>query len=476
MNALANGLLESGITKGDKIATVLQNSIELLILYWAAPKIGAVIVPLSPLLQPTGISKLITQVDAKMIITSSNYFSIVEQALKNISGVSKNCVIITDNITAKKGRRYKDLVSRSNDEPPEINVTGEDIYNIIFSSGTTGEPKGIIHTHYIRSMYCALFSQAFRYKPESITLHTGSIIFNGAFLTLMPSFFNGGTFILHETFSVDKMIETIQKEKVTHIAMVPSQITELLNHPNLKTSHLESIEMLLSVGAPLHLNQKKQLLELIPNSFYELYGITEGFMTILDKTDAKRKMGSVGCCTPFYNIRICNDKGDDLNQGEVGEIVGKGPLTMPGYYKRPNQTKKILRDGWLFTGDLGYLDEDGFLFLVGRKKDMIITGGVNVYPQDIEEVIMKHQSVAEAAVFGVFDEKWGETPVAALILKSGEKNTEIEMENWINSNVYAKYQRVSKVIIKKDFPRNVAGKILKRVMQEKLNKGAIIDE
>tara|TARA_B100001750_G_C15512528_1_gene604643 strand:+ start:1202 stop:2818 length:1617 start_codon:yes stop_codon:yes gene_type:complete len=475
VNALANGLLDAGITKGDKIATVLPNSIELLILYWAAPKIGAVIVPMSPLLQPAGISKLAIQSDAKMIMTSSSYVSIVEQAVQNISGISKDCVIITGDISVKNFRRYKDLVSKTTNEPPKASIKGEDIYNIIFSSGTTGEPKGIIHTHYIRAMYCALLSQAFRYKPESISLHTGSVIFNGAFLTLMPSFFNGGTFILHETFSVDKMIETIQKEKVTHIAMVPSQITALLNHPNIKRNQLESLEMLLSVGAPLHLSQKKQLLELIPNRFYELYGITEGFMTLLDKTDAKRKMGSVGSCTPFFNMRICNDKGDDLEPGEIGEIVGNSPLTMPGYYKRPNETKKILRDGWLFTGDLGYVDEEGFLFLVDRKKDMIITGGVNVYPKDIEEIVMHHPSVVEVAVFGVSDEKWGETPVAAIILKSAEKNTEIEIKDWINSNVHAKYQRVSKVIIKKDFPRNVAGKILKRVMREEFNTEAVFD-
>ena len=165
---MANGLLDAGITKGDKIATVLPNSIELLILYWAAPKIGAVIVPMSPLLQPAGISKLAIQSDAKMIMTSSSYVSIVEQAVQNISGISKDCVIMIGDISVKNFRRYKDLVSKTTNEPPKTSIKGEDIYNIIFSSGTTGEPKGIIHTHYIRAMYCALLSQAFRSKPESI--------------------------------------------------------------------------------------------------------------------------------------------------------------------------------------------------------------------------------------------------------------------------------------------------------------------
>jgi acyl-CoA synthetase (AMP-forming)/AMP-acid ligase II len=226
--------------------------------------------------------------------------------------------------------------------------------------------------------------------------------------------------------------------------------------------------MILSLGAPLHLEHKQRLEALLPGRFHELYGLTEGFVTVLDKTDFKRKPGSVGACTPFFEIRICDDQGNDLALGEIGEIVGRGPLLTPGYYKRPDLSEQALKDGWLFSGDLGYLDEDGFLYLVDRKKDMIISGGVNVYPRDIEEVAVQHPAVAEVAVFGVPDAKWGETPVAAVLLKEHRTADEEELRDWINAHVEAKFQRVSRVFIKHAFPRSAAGKTLKRALREDL--------
>jgi acyl-CoA synthetase (AMP-forming)/AMP-acid ligase II len=226
--------------------------------------------------------------------------------------------------------------------------------------------------------------------------------------------------------------------------------------------------MILSLGAPLHLEHKQRLEALLPGRFHELYGLTEGFVTVLDKTDFQRKPGSVGACTPFFEMRICDDQGNDLPPGEVGEIVGRGPILSPGYYKRPDLTEGAIKDGWLFTGDLGYLDADGFLYLVDRKKDMIISGGVNVYPRDIEEVAVRHPAVAEVAVFGVPDSKWGETPVAAVLLKPDQSVDEAALRDWINANVEAKFQRVSRVVIRDTFPRSAAGKTLKRSLREEL--------
>jgi acyl-CoA synthetase (AMP-forming)/AMP-acid ligase II len=169
---------------------------------------------------------------------------------------------------------------------------------------------------------------------------------------------------------------------------------------------------------------------------------------------------------------IQDPDGSPLPPGEIGEICGRGPILMPGYYKRPDLTRLAIRDGWLHSGDLGYMDEDGFLYLVDRVKDMIITGGVNVYPRDIEEVVVQHSDVLEAAVFGAAHDKWGETPVAAVILKPPGSTTAEALKQWINERVAAKFQRVSEVIILKEFPRNVAGKILKRDMRERYRKEA----
>jgi len=204
----------------------------------------------------------------------------------------------------------------------------------------------------------------------------------------------------------------------------------------------------------------------LPDRFYEIYGLTEGFFTALDKNDAIRKVGSVGVPPAFYEMRILDENGEECAPGEIGEICGKGPALMPGYYKRPDLTEKAIVDGWLHSGDAGYVDEDGYLYLVDRFKDMIISGGVNVYPKDIEEIIIQHPAISEVAVFGVLHEKWGETPVAAVVMREG-KTVEInDLIQWTNSRVDAKFQRISDVVIMDTFPRNVAGKTLKREMRE----------
>lgn len=248
--------------------------------------------------------------------------------------------------------------------------------------------------------------------------------------------------------------------------MVPSQIVALLNSPEFSAERLQSLEMIGSVGAPLHMEHKEALNKALPGRFYELYGLTEGFMTILDKEDYEAKPDSVGVPPAFYEMRIVDEAGHDVPVGEVGEIVGRSPQLMSGYYKRPDLTAQAIRDGWLYSGDLGYVDKDGFLYLVDRKKDMIISGGVNVYPKDIEEIIVQHPAVREVAVFGIPHEKWGETPLAAVILNQPGAISADELREWVNQRIEARFQRVHQVIIREDFPRSAAGKTLKRVMRD----------
>jgi len=335
----------------------------------------------------------------------------------------------------------------------------------MYTSGTTGMPKGICHTHFIRAMYAALLSNAWRMAPESVVLHSGAIVFNGAMVTMFPAFMNGATYVLHRAFDAEAFIETVERERVTHTMLVPAQIIAILDARGFDPARLTSLECILSLGAPLHVEHKERLLRLLPDRFYELYGLTEGFVTILDRDDAKRKAGSVGVPPPFFEMRIVGDDGRELAPGGVGEIVGRGPITMPGYLGRPDLTAAALRDGWLYTGDLGYVDEDGFLFLVDRKKDMIDSGGVKVYPKDVEEVAARHPDVREVAVFGIPHAKWGETPVAAVVLKPGAAVSATDLCEWINAHVAARYQRVDRVIVMDDFPRNAAGKTLKREMR-----------
>ena len=470
-NQLAHAMQRAGVGHGDRVVTVLANCLELLDIYWACARLGAVAVPLSPLLMSSGLQSLISDADPKLIFASPATQEMCTIVNANLGGLAKQIVVGAGNT----GENTQAVVSHVEfiGDPPIDSIRAaihpDDLFNIMYTSGTTGLPKGIALTHRIRAHYATLLANAWRITPESVVLHSGALVFNGAFVTMMPALLVGCTFVLLPQFDPVDFIASIERESVTHTMLVPSQIAAILDSPEFDPRRLESLQVLVSLGAPLPSAQKERLEALLPGRFHELYGLTEGFITVLDRVDAARKRGSVGLPPQFFDMRIVREDGSDADVAEVGEIAGRGPLLMSGYYRRPDLTAQTIRDGWLFTGDLGYVDEDGYLFLVDRKKDMIDSGGVKVYPRDIEEVLARHPDVAEAVVFGVPDEKWGETPLAAVQLRTGNGAGTVgeeELRRWINDRVAARYQRVSAVRIVANFPRNAAGKILKRELRD----------
>lgn len=457
VNRLCHALQQAGVKKGDKVATFLPNSFELYELYWATAKMGAVIVPMSPLVRGNGLVNLFNDADTRLIITDITHVSYIENVRKSLTA---SLFWLTNGQKVGWVNYHSAKEQAPENEPKVESIVADDVYNIMYSSGTTGLPKGIIHSHFVRAMYGSLFANAFRITPESIVMHSGAIIFNGAMLTFMPAMYMGCTFVLMKDFNATKVIECIEKEKVTHTILVPTQIIGSLKYPAFTLANLPSIEYILSVGAPLLEETKREFTAKFPQIFYELYGLTEGFMTILDRTVSDIKMGSVGRPPIFMHLKIVDNQGQEVPTGTVGEIIGNGPLLMPSYYKKPELTAQTIKEGWLYTGDLGYVDEDGYLFLAGRKKELIISGGVNVYPKDLEEIIIKHPAVQEVAVFGAPHPDWGETPVAAVILKT-KAVTSYDIVVWTNTNIEARFQKISDVYVLNEFPKNAAGKIVK---------------
>lgn len=463
----AHLLRSLGIGKGDKVATVLGNCLEALELVWSVPATGAALVPLSPLLAAPGLASLLRDSEAKCLVTQRSMLPVLE-ALSDMATpatVLPEHVLLVDGATAAFAG-YGERAAVQPDTFTPARCSSDDLFNIMYTSGTTGLPKGIMHSHFVRSMYCLLMGAAWRMTPESRTLHAGAIVFNGAYVTLMPTFHLGGTYLLMPQFEAEATIETIERESVTHVMLVPTQIIAILGARGYRPERLASLECILSLGAPLLQQHKDRLNADLPGRFHELYGCTEGFVTILDRVDAMRKAGSVGCPPQYFEMRIVDEEGRDLPPGQTGEIVGRGPIMMQGYYGRMDLTAQAIRDGWLFTGDLGYADAEGFLHLVDRKKDMIDSGGMKVYPRDIEEIAARHPAIRDVAVFGVPHDKWGETPLAAVILHEDAAAAATELRDWINARVAARYQRVSEVVILREFPRSAAGKTLKREMRE----------
>ncbi len=356
-------------------------------------------------------------------------------------------------------------------------LAAEDLANIIYSSGTTGIPKGIVHDHGRRASWARSLAIVLRYDSRAVALCPIGLYSNISWVTMLCTVVVGGCIVVEPGFEVEATLATVARQRITHTSLVPVIVQRLLESGRLPTAKLDSLRAIMCCGSPLPIELKKRALSEFGGDFIELYGLTEGVITTLDPEDAAGREASVGRPLPGTLLRIIDESGSELPIGEAGEIVSRGHITMTGYYNRPEASADSTwtdRNGqrWLRTGDVGRIDAEGFLYIVDRKKDMIISGGQNIYPTDIESVMLGHPLVAEVAVIGIPSQRWGETPFAVVVPRAtpGEPETlASELRDWVNQRV-GKQQRVSGLRLVERLPRNPNGKILKRELRTEYAK------
>jgi long-chain acyl-CoA synthetase len=476
INIVANALINKGIKKGDKVSVFMSNMPQSIEIMFGIIKAGGVLVPLATMIEPETLLHMIQNSDSRIVFYSSDNINSINKIRESLT--QHNVDLIEVGTTGSGG--YGEFIEDVSAEDPKVEIKFEDDCIILYSSGTTGVPKGILHSHYSRFMFATRLVIGNAFDDNAITLLTTPLYTNSTWAPMLPTLTYGGTIIVMKKFSPERFFEISEKEKPTHSLMVPTQYYMVLNDAKFKESDLTSYNQLISVAAPLHKQTKLEIINKFNCQFTELYGLTEGIGTSLSPKDVLQKPDSVG--TPYFgtDIRIIDEDGIELPVGEAGEIVGRGCTLMKGYYKLPEKTAEVIwfdENGrkYLKTGDMGKLDEDGFLYILGRKKDMIISGGLNIYAADIENVLAIHPDVADCAVIGIPHEKWGETPLGIVTVKEDAVISEPELKEWVNHRVN-KYQRVANVEIIESFPRNALGKILKRELRElKTNMGTVRD-
>jgi acyl-CoA synthetase (AMP-forming)/AMP-acid ligase II len=472
-NRFARVLRDRGLGKGDKVALFMSASLEAFLAFWGSAKAGCVTVPLNVMLDGQSLVRLASDSDAVAMIADPATESAVDRIRDQLPGI-KSASWLTFGPTRPGWESVTGLIDAASTEPCGVKIHPDDIITILYTSGTTGHPKGIEHTHVSRMMYPYGFAMGLKVDRYSVAVLGTPPYASGTWITMMPTMYRGGTVVILKKFSAEAFLAAVEREHGTHAFLVPTQWIAILQHPEAKKFNAESLRCIVTSGQPIAEKTYDALKGLFPNAgVYEVYGFSEGFATLRIPEDAALgKRTSVGKPIMLEDIRVIDEDGNELPPGETGEIVAHSIGMMTGYYKNPELTRQatwISPDGrdFMRTGDLGYLDKDGFLYIAGRLKDMIKSGGINIFAVDIERVFMSHPDVSEAAAVAVPHPKWGETPVVAVIPRPGATIDPEQLRDWANQRL-AKYQRANRVVVREELPRAVYGKVAKADLRAEL--------
>lgn len=469
VNTLGQSMLSQGIKEGDHVILYMRNRLEMVEIFYAISSIGAVAVPINYMVRGQDLIQLVNSSDAVFAFVEIEKYPDFEEGLAKFSKIRESNTVLVGDLPKGLDENflvYRTFLTAGHASDIQVPVGSEDLSAFIYSSGTTSLPKGIMLTH------GALLTRVLRFAIEwglsykdtvLITVPLYHSIGHALMLTLSVL---GCKLVVTREFDPEKTIKLMQDEKVTCSIFVPTQYTMMLQVPTIDQYDLSSVRLLISGGAPIIADTKKLIMEKFSCEFSEFFGSTEtGAVVVLRPKDVIRKAKSVGLQAEYAEIRLVDNEGNDVEIGEEGEFAVRWGGLFSGYYNLPEETKKShMEDGWFLLGDIGKMDDEGFYYLLDRKKDMIISGGVNIYPKDIEEVLYTHPAVLETAVIGTPDEKWGENVKAFVVLKNDEKVEKEELMEYCNQQL-AKFQRIKELEFLSSLPRNPSGKILKRELR-----------
>lgn len=465
---LANGLIRQGASPGSRVGIVMSNGIPMVQAIMAVMAAGMVSVPINLSVNNDALVSMMNDAEISVLIITDDQKDRLEVLLEKMPASLD--LLVAESIDNEQWKSISAVSASMLDTLPPINYTEESPLNIIYSSGTTGMPKGIVHHHRGRRDWSYDLSLALRYDDRAKTLLTIGLYSNISWVGMLCTLLSGGTIYIHQRFDSDDFLQTVSREKITHTVMVPIQYQRVMESYRKHPVDMSSMKSMMSCGSPLHQDLKKQIFENFDGAIIELYGLTEGIISTLNPEDAEGRWGSVGKPLLGTDIAIIDEQNQLLPRGSSGEIVSRGRITMPGYFQRDEENSKaefIDEQGvqWIRSGDIGYVDEQGFLYIVDRKKDMILSGGQNIYPQDIEAILIQHPAINDVAVVGAKSAQWTETPIAIAVLQE-ESACANDILNWANNRL-GKQQRLAEIVVVDALPRNPNGKILKRELRTK---------
>lgn len=464
IDAVAAALQRDGLKPRDAISICGYSSIEYVATFLGALRAGVAVAPLAPSSTPADFAAMAKDAAAKIMFMDDGAAGLMGEAAT--SGHYKRVALDDGGF----GEAFNAWAAEGG-KPQPVTIDPDWTFNIIYSSGTTGTPKGIVHTHMMRwRQYGQL--DPLGYGPDAISVLSTPLYSNTTLVCFNPTLAGGGAIVLMKKFDAHGFLELAQKHRATHAMLVPVQYRRIMALDDFDSFDLSSFVMKFSTSAPFAAAIKADVLKRWPGGLTEFYGMTEGGGSfVLYAHEHPDKLHTVGQPMPDHEILLMSEDGKPVTQGEIGEIFGHSQTIMQGYLNQPGKTAETFwHDAsgkrYVRTGDVGRFDADGFLTLMDRKKDMIISGGFNIYPSDLEAVIVQHDDVVEVAVVAMPSDEWGETPVAFVVLKSGVSGDAAGLKAWTNARV-GKFQRLADVEIVDTLPRSAIGKVLKRELRDR---------